>query len=183
MNSWVSSGLTTLKVAGCGLTEVPANIGTMFPFLMDLNLSNNDIKTLKGVDLPPLLNTINLDDNKGITLEGAVFPQVENIYLQGCTGLRGLASAKFPDSLWYIRINDCDIRWLGSSFRWPEYTRVWFDNGNPLMDVRWAEPGGHNCPHGHLHTIPMYNMEDCIGLLRRRNILSYDLLRTLRTYF
>jgi hypothetical protein len=186
MDSWVSSGLTVLRLDMCELTEVPANIGTMFPLLRDLDLSNNNIKTLKGVELPPLLNTIKLDDNKGITLEGVMFPPMKNIYLQGCTGLKGLVTTKLPDSLRCIGIQNCDIRWLGSSFRWPKSADVWFMMGNPLMDVRWVKPDNYDYyyyTHNHSHIIPLYNMEDCIGLMRRGNVLSYDLLRTLRKFF
>jgi hypothetical protein len=186
MDKWVSSGLTRLRMTGCGLTEVPANIGVMFPLLKELGLGANNIKTLKGVELPPLLNVVFLNHNAGITLEGAVFSSASEIFLSECRGLKGLSVAKFPEGLQFISVVGCDVRWMGSSFRWPESVKNIIDGGNPLMDRRWKEPDispfSRDTPES-LQANMLYNAEDCIGLMVRGNVLPLDLLRAYRNYF
>ena len=96
-----------------GLLSTPqllqAYLNSSPPGLTNLNLTKNQIISLKGVVFPPALKVLGLFDNKITSLEGVQFPPaLTHLYLQG-NQITSLEGVQFPPTLYQLLLNQNQI--------------------------------------------------------------------------
>ena len=185
----MSTNLVILSLDNCDLTEVPSNLASLCPLLESLNLYQNEIETLEGVDFPSGLKKLNLGMNWDITVKGAVFPQsLLTLSLNDCQTLNGFNEIELPPELRTLQIEDNNIEWVSLKMKIPYTLKDVHAGGNFLFDSRVFRKHGVVVSHdirgsSSIRELDdMYNGQDGIVLLFGNDVLPMDLVYWVRTF-
>ena len=179
--------LQSLSIVECKLERFPRYFGLMFPTLKKLSIrSCRRIRSLKDVELPSKLETLDFALSHGMSLTGLVLPDtLKEFFIVLCGRVEGLSSVKLPQGLKKLDISGSEFGWISMKFRFPpnleQIELPWLlatdirnmsRNTNIVIKSMLVE---HlRCSH--------YNHQDAITLFVHNNVLPNELLRHIFTY-
>ena len=176
-----------LSISNCNPCCIPRDFGKLFPMLGTLTLHCCKIGTLGGIELPPALRTLCLEEIDGVSLEGMVLPcSLTTLCIEDCGMVKGFNTVKFSDETMRITLDRSDIGWVSMKLVMPSKLTFVLLGGQGCTDCRNFAKLRGKCPvlmtRGICDSQHHYNHQDAITLFIHNNVLPNELLRYIFAY-